>query len=141
MKYLTRDTRGRHLSTLVIEDIQLEDSGEYTCQPAAGAPARVLVHVLQRETEVQAVLGEGERTRRKMETKTDFQDSSFILKLPRAFDQSSFINILTLIVIFDRETFCYLLCLIVKIYLHQLLHFKSQKCQTFKYTKLKINII
>lgn len=63
MKYLTRDTRGRHLSTLVIEDIQLEDSGEYTCQPAAGAPARVLVHVLQRETEVQAVLGEGERTR------------------------------------------------------------------------------
>ena len=60
MKYLTRDTRGRHLSTLVIEDIQLEDSGEYTCQPAAGAPARVLVHVLQRETEVQAVLGEGE---------------------------------------------------------------------------------
>ena len=61
MKYLTRDTRGRHLSTLVIEDIQLEDSGEYTCQPAAGAPARVLVHVLQRETEVQAVLGEGEK--------------------------------------------------------------------------------
>ena len=61
MKYLTRDTRGRHLSTLVIEDIQLEDSGEHTCQPAAGAPARVLVHVLQRETEVQAVLGEGER--------------------------------------------------------------------------------
>ena len=63
MKYLTRDTRGRHLSTLVIEDIQLEDSGEYTCQPAAGAPARVMVHVLQRETEVQAVLGEGERSR------------------------------------------------------------------------------
>ena len=61
MKFLTRDTRGRHLSTLVIEDIQLEDSGEYTCQPAAGAPARVLVHVLQRETEVQAVLGEGEK--------------------------------------------------------------------------------
>ena len=47
------------MSSLVIEDIQMGDSGEFTCQPAAGAAARVLVHVLQRETEVQAVLGEG----------------------------------------------------------------------------------
>ena len=83
MKYLTRDTRGRHLSTLVIEDIQLEDSGEYTCQPAAGAPARVLVHVLQRETEVQAVLGEGEN-KKLWRANVTFQDSSFISKLPRA---------------------------------------------------------
>ena len=82
MKYLTRDTRGRHLSTLVIEDIQLEDSGEYTCQPAAGAPARVLVHVLQRETEVQAVLGEGEK--KLWWANVTFQDSSFISKLPRS---------------------------------------------------------
>jgi len=59
VKYLNRDTHGRHYSTLIIEDIQLDDSGEYTCQPAAGAPTRVTVHVLQRETEVQAVLGEG----------------------------------------------------------------------------------
>ena len=104
MKYLTRDTRGRHLSTLVIEDIQLEDSGEYTCQPAAGAPARVLVHVLQRETEVQAVLGEGER--RILEIGTKWLSRQLIhLKLPRAFDQSSFINVMTLIVIFDRENF------------------------------------
>ena len=73
MKYLTRDTRGRHLSTLVIEDIQLEDSGEYTCQPAAGAPARVLVHVLQRETEVQAVLGEGEEPGGKWRLKLTFK--------------------------------------------------------------------
>ena len=52
---------GRHWSRLVIEDIQLEDSGQYTCQPAAGAPAVVTVTVhVQRETEVQAVLGEGQ---------------------------------------------------------------------------------
>ena len=89
MKFLTRDTRGRHLSTLVIEDIQLEDSGEYTCQPAAGAPARVLVHVLQRETEVQAVLGEGERIFGGKMLQSVFQDSSFIAKFTRAFDQSS----------------------------------------------------
>ena len=45
---------------LVLKNVSHADSGEYTCQPAAGAAARVLVHVLQRETEVQAVLGEGE---------------------------------------------------------------------------------
>ena len=59
VKYLSRDSSGNHVSSLVIEDIQMGDSGEFTCQPAAGAAARVLVHVLQRETEVQAVLGEG----------------------------------------------------------------------------------
>ena len=47
------------MSTLTIDNIQLTDSGEYTCQPAAGPKATVMVHVLQRETEVQAVLGEG----------------------------------------------------------------------------------
>ena len=34
-------------------------SGEYSCQPAVGPVAVVLVHVLNRDTEVQAVLGEG----------------------------------------------------------------------------------
>ena len=37
----------------------MEASGEYTCQPAAGPIATAVVHVLQRQTEVQAVLGEG----------------------------------------------------------------------------------
>ena len=61
VKELARDGEGRHWSRLVIEKIQLEDSGEYICQPAAGAPAMVMVTVhVQRETEVQAVLGEGE---------------------------------------------------------------------------------
>ena len=58
--YLTRDNKGRHLSTLTIDNIELSDSGEYSCQPAAGPQAVVMVHVLQRETEVQAVLGEGD---------------------------------------------------------------------------------
>ena len=35
-------------------------SGEYSCQPAVGPVAAVLVHVLNRDTEVQAVLGEGQ---------------------------------------------------------------------------------
>ena len=61
MKELERDSAGRHWSRLVIDNIQLEDSGAYTCQPAAGAPAHVVVTVhVQRETEVQAVLGEGQ---------------------------------------------------------------------------------
>ena len=58
--YLIRDPMGRHLSSLNVDNIQLEESGEYTCQPAAGPLAAVLVHVLNRDTEVQAVLGEGE---------------------------------------------------------------------------------
>lgn len=57
--YLERDSEGRHLSSLSVDDIQLEDSGEYSCQPAVGPVAAVLVHVLNRDTEVQAVLGEG----------------------------------------------------------------------------------
>ena len=44
---------------LTIDNIELGDSGEYSCQPAAGPKATVMLHVLQRETEVQAVLGEG----------------------------------------------------------------------------------
>ena len=48
------------LAQFDIENIQLSDSGQYICQPAAGAPAIVTVTVhVQRETEVQAVLGEG----------------------------------------------------------------------------------
>ena len=35
------------------------DNGDYICAPAAGMHATVSVHVLQRDTEVQAVLGEG----------------------------------------------------------------------------------
>ena len=58
--YLERDGQGRHLSSLRVDDIQLGDSGEYSCQPAVGPQAAVLVHVLNRDTEVQAVLGEGE---------------------------------------------------------------------------------
>jgi len=60
--YLERDADGRHLSSLSVDDIQLEDSGEYSCQPAVGPVAVVLVHVLNRDTEVQAVLGEGGET-------------------------------------------------------------------------------
>ena len=56
---LPTDSNGRHISTLTIENIDLEASGEYSCQPAAGPVAIVVVHVLQRQTEVQAVLGEG----------------------------------------------------------------------------------
>ena len=58
--YLERDVEGRHLSMLTVDSVQLSDSGEYSCQPAVGPPAGVEVHVLNRDTEVQAVLGEGE---------------------------------------------------------------------------------
>ena len=60
MSYLERDGQGRHLSSLRVDNIQLGDSGEYSCQPAVGPQAAVLVHVLNRDTVVQAVLGEGE---------------------------------------------------------------------------------
>ena len=60
MPYLERDGEGRHLSTLRVDRVQLSDSGEYSCQPAVGPAASVLVNVLNRDTEVQAVLGEGE---------------------------------------------------------------------------------
>jgi len=57
--YLVRDSEGRHLSSLQVDNIGLSDSGEFTCQPAVGPIAAVIVHVLNRDTEVQAVLGEG----------------------------------------------------------------------------------
>ena len=55
---LEQDPEGGFLSSLVVERVELEDSGLYTCRPAAGPQASTEVQVLNRYTEVQAVLGE-----------------------------------------------------------------------------------